>query len=473
MKHYLTIAIVLLITTMSCQEDKKEPVLTEARKNYLQNCQVCHGENYEGVNAPSLVDASWMYGARPKEIMRSIKYGIQSLGMPSFQDILTEDQIRDIVDMVKAEELRLTGGPSPTPDSIETQDYKINVITFADSLDIPWAIDFLDNETALVTERRGRLLLYKNGTLQADSVVGTPRALHEGQGGLLDVAVDPNYGDNGWIYLAFSHELPEIPENEKRTPTMTKIVRGKLNGNNWVNEETIFEAPHDRYRSTRHHYGCRIVFDKKGYLYFSIGDRGAQDQAQDITRPNGKTHRIWPDGRIPKDNPFYNKADAIQTIYSFGNRNIQGMAIHPISDELWATEHGPLGGDELNHIQSGRNYGWPVITYGRNYNGTEITDIVEKDGMEQPNYYFKPSIAACGLDFYRGDLFPLWKNKLMVGALKYEEVKLLNIHEDRVMHEQTIVKNMGRVRDVQTGPDGAVYVVLNSPDKVVRLVPKE
>jgi aldose sugar dehydrogenase len=207
-------------------------------------------------------------------------------------------------------------------------------------------------------------------------------------------------------------------------------------------------------------------------LYFAIGDRGTGFQSQDNTLPNGKVHRIHKDGKIPADNPYVSEPKAMKSLYSLGNRNIQGMAIHPETGELWTTEHGPMGGDEVNLIKPGKNYGWETITYGINYNGTIITEFTHKPGMEQPNLYWRPSIAVCGLDFYRGDLFKKWKNKLLVGALKYEEVRLLSIECDRIMHDEIILKGQGRVRDVQTGPDGAIYVVLNDPGTVLKLMPK-
>jgi glucose/arabinose dehydrogenase len=352
---------------------------------------------------------------------------------------------------------------------LQTQDYDVKVEVFADNLQIPWAIDFLDTNTALITERPGRLRLVKNGVLQPDPVSGTPDVLNEGQGGLMDVAIDPKFNENGWVYLSYSHVLKET--GGERPPAMTCIVRGRIKNNTWVDQQILFEAPHNTYRTARHHYGSRIVFDPQGYLYFSIGDRGADNQAQDIKRPNGKIHRIHTDGRIPQDNPFVAHAGAIPSIFSYGHRNPQGMAVHPMTGQVWVTEHGPMGGDELNLIVKGRNYGWPEITYGRNYNGTLITENTHKDGMEQPSMYWKPSTAVCGLDFYRGNLFPKWRNKLLVGALKYEDVRLLNIENDRVMHEEVIVKNLGRVRDVSTGPDGAIYVVLNTPNIVLRLTP--
>ena len=286
----------------------------------------------------------------------------------------------------------------------------------------------------------------------------------------MDVAVDPDFDNNGWIYLAFTHGL-EKKESDRRAPGMTKVVRGHIVDGAWTDSEELFEAPHEMYRTAGQHFGGRIVFDPDGYLYFSIGDRGASEHAQDLGKPNGKIHRIYPDGRIPRSNPFYGKQGAMASIYSYGHRNPQGLAVHPQTGRIWSTEHGPLGGDELNLIQAGVNYGWPVISYGINYNGVPITDIFRKEGMEQPNLYWKPSIAVCGLHFYQGDLFPKWNNRLLVGALKFEELQLLDIEDDRVIYQQTILKNAGRVRDVTIGPDGAIYVVLNRPGVVLRFSP--
>jgi glucose/arabinose dehydrogenase len=211
------------------------------------------------------------------------------------------------------------------------------------------------------------------------------------------------------------------------------------------------------------------VFDPEGHLYFSIGERGHQDHAQDLSRPNGKVHRIWPDGRIPEDNPFVGRADALPSIYTYGNRNPQGLSVHPETGKVWESEHGPMGGDELNVMAPGLNYGWPVITHGRNYDGNLVSEFSAKPGLAQPALFWRPSIAVCGIEFYAGDMFPKWRSKLLVGALRYEEVKLLTVVDDRVLHEETILKSAGRVRDVGVGPDGAVYAVLNNPGTVLRL----
>jgi glucose/arabinose dehydrogenase len=438
---------------------------------YQQYCATCHGAGLNGGNSGSLIDGIWQFGAADSYKFRNVKFGIPHLGMPSYGAALSDDEIKSILKYVSDSEKQAGAVKPAIVKEVESLDYKMNVEIFAEGLEIPWAIDFIDPTTALITEKPGRLRIVVKGKLQPEPVKNIPKVLNEGQGGLMDVAVDPDYKENAWIYLAFSHVLDK-KEGEDRPGAMTKIVRGKIENNTWTNEETLFEAPHEMYRYTRHHYGCRIVFDPWGYMYFAIGERGAGYQAQDITLPNGKVHRLHKDGSIPKDNPFINDEKAMKSIYSYGNRNIQGMAIHPVTGQLWATEHGPMGGDELNLILPGKNYGWETITYGINYNGTIITDVKRKPGMEQPNLYWRPSIAVCGLDFYTGDLFAKWKNKLLVGALKYEEVRLLDIENDRVMHDEVILKGQGRVRDVMTGPDGAIYVVLNDPGTVIKLMPK-
>ena len=465
---FATILIGYLLLNPGCSST------TEHQANlpdpFVKLCAECHGEDLKGDIAQSLLDGSWQFGGRENDIFRSIKFGYPHHGMPSWGAVLSDEEIKELVAFLTAEEERLGVNKSVIPSTLETQDYQIDVAVFAEGLETPWSIDFLSAEQALITERPGRLRIVENGKLLPDAVSGIPEVTQYGQGGLMDVAVDPDVEKNGWVYLAYSHGLPK-EETQDRPATMTRLIRGRLDGLSWKDEQTLFEAKHETYRTAGQHFGCRIVFDPAGYLYFSIGDRGASEQAQDLSRPNGKIHRIYPDGRIPRDNPFHDSPEALPSIYSYGHRNPQGLAVHPQSGRIWDTEHGPLGGDELNLISAGLNYGWPVITYGTNYNGTPVTDIVRKQGMEQPNWYWKPSIAVCGLDFYNGELFPLWQNQLLVGALKFQEIQLLNIEEDRVMYQQTLLKNAGRVRDVTTGPEGAIYVVLNQPGTIIRLTP--
>ena len=298
-----------------------------------------------------------------------------------------------------------------------------------------------------------------------DAVAGTPTVVSRGQGGLLDVEADPDYPENGWIYLAYSH----LAKNEK--DAMTRVVRGRLSADQltWIDEEVIWEAPDELYVSTRHHYGSRINFGPGGMLFFCIGDRGVRDHAQRLGRPNGKIHRIHPDGAIPADNPFVDVEGAMPSVWSYGHRNPQGMAFHPLTGTLWEAEHGPRGGDELNIIEPGINYGWPHITYGINYSGTVITRERVRPGLQQPVWFWRPSTAVCGIEFYTGDEFPFWRNHLLVASLANKTLRLLNIQDGHVIHEEIILSNRGRIRDAVTGPDGAIYLVMNGPDQILRL----
>lgn len=441
---------------------------------YQKHCAHCHGKNFQGGNAQSLIDGIWQFGESNGAINRNIKFGITHLGMPAYVKTLTDKEISGITAYLKEAENKAGAVKPPAPETLQTLDYTILVEPFAEGLDAPWDISFLDKETALITERPGRLRVYAEGRLYAAPVEGTPAVLAEGQGGLLAVAFDPDYKEAGnqWIYLAYSDGLDPQP-NGKRSAAMTKVVRGRIDGNTWTNEQVIFQAPLDSYLTTRVHFGTRLVFDADKNLYFSIGDRGTGAHAQDLSKPNGKIHRIQRDGSIPRDNPFRRTKEALPSIFSYGHRNPQGLSFHPATKELWESEHGPLGGDEINRIQRGQNYGWPVITYGKNYNGSIITKETRHEGMEQPVWYWNPSTAVCGIDFYSGDLFPKWRNKLLVGALKYEDVRVLSIENNRVIHEEVILKNAGRVRAVKCGPDGAVYVTLNNPGTILKLTPQK
>ena len=340
----------------------------------------------------------------------------------------------------------------------------VKIETWIDDLDEPWGITFTAPQTALITQKSGALFLYKDGVLTAISNV--PEVYDERQGGLMDVTLDPNWPEQDWIYLSLSH--PKMPGSEE---AMTQIIRAKLSGTELTNIEVLFQAKDEDYVKTGFHYGSRITFDKAGLLYFSIGDRGIMKDAQDITKPNGKVHRINRDGSIPEDNPFVDTPDAYPSIYSYGNRNPQGLIVHPQSGVLWSTEHGPKGGDELNIIRSGVNYGWPEISYGINYNGTVLTEFTQKPGMAQPISQWTPSIAVCGLDVYQGSLFSEWDGKLLAGALAYEEVRLVTVKGGDYVSEAIILQQEGRVRDVTTGPDGAIYVANES--QILRLTPAD
>ena len=249
-------------------------------------------------------------------------------------------------------------------------------------------------------------------------------------------------------------------------------MRARLNGNKLVDQQVIFRGDHDNDRS--HHYGCKLAFDDKGHLFFGIGDRGQHyDFPQNLNNTNGKIHRINDDGSIPKDNPFVNTKGAVASIYSYGHRNPQGTSINPLTGELWESEHGPRGGDEINLIEPGKNYGWPVISYGINYNGTILTELTEKEGMEQPIHYWTPSIAPCGMTFLTGDKYKKWRNNLFVGSLRFQYLERVVINGHAVTHTEKLLQGIGRVRNVVIGPDGLIYVATETPGKIVRLVPVE
>jgi len=327
----------------------------------------------------------------------------------------------------------------------------------------PWGFTFLPDGSILITEKAGELIHFKNGKKTAIS--GLPKIEVLGQGGLMDIALHPNYKENGWLYISYASS------NDKNNGAHTSIMRAKLENNKLVNQEVLYKALPNT--TAGQHFGSRIVFDNDGYLYFTIGERGERDiNPQDITRDGGKVYRLKDDGAIPKDNPFVNEANAKKAIYSFGHRNPQGMAKHPETGEIWTHEHGPRGGDEINIIQAGKNYGWPVITYGINYHGTKITDKTSTPGMEQPLHYWDPSIAPSGMAFITSDIYPNWKGNLLVGSLKFQYLNRCVIENNKVVKEERLVDGIGRVRSVRQGPDGYIYVGVENVG-IVKIIPKK
>ncbi len=341
------------------------------------------------------------------------------------------------------------------------------VETLAEGLDQPWGLEKLPDGRFLVTEKKGNLRFISPDGKVSTPIQNVPEVAAIGQGGLLDVRLHPDYEKNGWVYLAYSKAGPG--------GAMTTIVRGKLRGDSFTDVETIYEPPAEDYARGGVHFGCRIVFDGKGYLYFSIGDRGsAPDKnnfAQNLSHAAGKIHRLHDDGRIPEDNPFVKTPGARPSIWTLGNRNVQGLAFQPGTERLWASEHGPRGGDELNIIRKGLNYGWPVISYGINYDGSEFAIGTHREGMEQPIVQWTPSLAVCGMDFYRGDKFPGWKGNLFMATLAGQRLVRMKINGEQVAEQQYLLEGTGRMRDVRCFDDGFVYLIYDIPGKMVRLVP--
>lgn len=476
---------------------------------WATHCARCHGDHGQGGGAGTrtLLDEVYATSGADPALFAATKKGIPDGGMPSFGETMADEQVWAMVVYIR--ELQATarreqtGSPHPDEGGVylsQHHHFRIET-TIGQGLDTPWAVAFLPaKDTApgpmLVTNRSGALQMYTEGVLYPP-VAGTPRVRNQGQGGLMDVAVHPEYKSSGWIYLTYSDEF----QLGDKSLGMTKVVRGKLTGERsalrWTEEQMVFEAKHEHYLPTDYHFGSRIAFQKAPqpgpsgathYLYFSIGERGHMENAQDLGLPNGKTHRVWDDGTIPDDNPFSTRAGGVSgetygSIWSYGHRNPQGLAFD-LEGNLWSTEHGPRGGDELNLILPGKNYGWPVVSFGINYNGAPFRTPwpnSPQDSIAMPVFYWLPSIAACGLDAVGpgplGEVFPQWRGDLLAGGLGGQTVERLRLASDsgaplgkRVTEREEIIHGLGRVRDVAVGPDGSVYVVLNEPDKVIRLV---
>jgi len=412
----------------------------------------------------SLVDGEWKHTTNDEERARVIREGLPDFNKAGFAETLDEREIRALV--IYLRELRETADqtPPPRPDSgvVRTRyhGYRMEVLTRSDQN--MWGLDFLPGGRMIVTEIDGPVRIIEADGTAGPPLEGTPAVVRHGQGGMLDVAVHPGYAENGWIYLSFA-------DGQGRS-SMTAVVRGRIRDGAWVDQETLFRAREDDRRNAAVHFGSRLAL-RDGYLFFTIGDRGAKQQAQDLNRPNGKVFRLKDNGEVPDDNPFAGRTP-YAGIWSYGHRNAQALAFRPGTDELWSTEHGPRGGDELNRILPGRNYGWPVVTHGMNYNGTPITAETERAGLESPFWHWTPSIAVCGMAFVSGDRFTAWKGDLLVGGLRAEVVERIRLGADDLEQREVILQGQGRVRDVRCGPDGLLYLILEGRgSRLVRLTP--
>ncbi|OOZ35394.1 PQQ-dependent sugar dehydrogenase [Solemya velesiana gill symbiont] len=351
-----------------------------------------------------------------------------------------------------------------TPHNVQAAGFK--AVTLVKGLEHPWGMAFLPDGRVLVTERPGRLRLIENNRLLPEPVKGLPEIAAHGQGGLLDVALHPDYADNGWIYLAYVAR--------GIGGTGTEVGRGRLQGNRLVDWQLLFQLQPKS--GTGRHFGSRLVFDGAGYLYITIGDRGERKRAQKLGDHAGSVIRLYDDGRVPGDNPFVDTAGARPEIYSYGHRNPQGAVLHPDRGALWIHEHGPQGGDEINVIAPATNYGWPVISYGAEYGiGIPVGEGTHKPGMAQPIYYWVPSIAPSGMMFYNGDKFPQWRGNLFVGSLKFQLLVRLETDGEKVLKEERLLKGqLGRIRDVRNSPDGYIYLLTDASDgQLVRLEPAD
>lgn len=341
-----------------------------------------------------------------------------------------------------------------------SEEHRFRVVTLAEGLSHPWGIAFLPGGDLLVTERAGRVRLISGA--QARDVPGAPQVWANGQGGLLDIERHPRFAETRFVYLTYSKPSPE--------GATTALARARFDGDRLIDLRDLFVG--DARTRMGQHFGSRIVFDSAGMVYIGIGDRGIMQQAQNPTNHQGTIIRLHDDGRVPDDNPFVDRSGWHNEIFAYGVRNPQGMALHPQTGELWENEHGPRGGDEINVIRRGANYGWPAITFGIDYSGAIISEDTARAGMEQPVLYWVPSIAVSGMTFYTGDRFPRWRGNVFVGALAGQHLRRIVFDGRRPVHQEVLLEGRARIRQVKTGPDGLLYVLTDENNgKVLRLEP--
>jgi aldose sugar dehydrogenase len=457
-----------------CSAGAAADINRAAPELYAQLCASCHGEDLRGAKVASLLDRQWKHGGDDSSLLGVIRDGVATSGMPAFGETLNEAELRAMLVFIRETALRTS---EPTPQQAKSlptgaqagEQHAWRAELVAEGLDVPWSLAFLPDGRMLVTDRVGTLHVVADGRIEPKSVEGLPPVWVRDEAGLMSVVLHPDYADNGWIYLSLS----DPGDNDT---AMTRIVRGRIREGRWTDQQTIFQAPRESYTNNGTNFGCRLVF-AGDYLFFTVGERGAVGQAQDLTKPNGKVHRVFPDGSIPPDNPFIAVEGAVGSIWSYGHRNPQGLALEPVTGGLWETEHGPRGGDELNSIKRGANYGWPLITHGMNYNGTPVSAHTAREGLEQPAVQWTPSIAVSPIHFYTGGAFPRWRNHLFVGSLAQQKLLRMTVEGDRVTHQELVLNGLGRIRDIKTGPDGLLYIVLEIPGpypgRIIRLVPAD
>lgn len=446
------------------QVEELDSATLEAMDNFEKFCSSCHGEQMM-----AFADRKWKHGKERDSIYASIKYGYADAGMPSWEASFSDQEINNLVDYILKgiENVERYGFQEATleSDTFETELVKFSLDTIASGLSNPWGMTFLPSGDLLVTEKSGELYkIDQNG--DKEMIMGTPKVMFKGQGGLLDVALHPDFENNKLLYLSYSDYKVEGGD----TLSGTAVNRYNFEGNKLTSGQKIFEG--HPYSTKRQHYGSRLQFDQEGYLYFSVGDRGNRDEnPQSLESYCGKIHRINDDGSIPADNPFVGQEGKVASVYSYGHRNPQGVTMNPSTGKIWEHEHGPRGGDEVNIINKGLNYGWPKISYGINYDGTSFTDKLEADGMQQPVLYWVPSIAPSGMTFVNSDIYPDWKGDLLVGSLRFKYLNRCKIVGDKIVGEEIMMKNIGRVRNVKVGPKGYIYVAVERPGFIYRLMP--
>ena len=478
MKKFISISVIIVLllgVSFTCNKCtpipltiKKEIVYQEnigdAENYYANYCASCHG-----IQAKEFLNReSWVYGSSRGEMFDVVKHGAEEDGMPMYGEVLTDQQVYELVDYIlaviedkKSEEFN-SGNHDDVVFVSEGMRFKLELV--AENADSPWAITQSNDGRLFYTDKSGKLFAKQGDVIQ--EITGLPSVKYKGQGGMMDVILHPNFDNNQRIYLSYSKPKPDDFEY-----ATTAVFSGILENNTLIHGKDIFVA--EPYLNTNHHYGCRMIFDKNGFLFVAIGERGRRDEnPQYLGNDLGKIHRLNDDGTVPIDNPFYNTPHAKKSIYSYGHRNPQGLCYNAVTNKIYVNEHGPRGGDEVNLVKAGENYGWPVITYGINYIGTKITDLTHQEGMAQPIRYWVPSIATCGMEIVTSDKYPAWKGNILSGSLKYNYLHRDVFDEhDVLIKEEKLFPDIGRMRSIEQCVDGYIYFGVEEPGKIYRIVP--
>lgn len=469
---------------------------------YVQNCAVCHGERMEGgAQAPALVGSPLKHGESVAELTQSIANGFPMSGMPAWSATIEDSHIQSLAILIAEQradrpftDMKMSKALVIPSEPIESELATFHVEVVATGIDpYPFAIAPMPDGSILVTEKtKGLSIVAPDGT-RSKPIEGTPKTsnvginvsgLGYGLGWLLDVAPHPDYAHNGWIYLLHTDMCGRCKtKGHGMIPdTMTRVVRGHIADGKWRDEEEIWSTDEAFYTSMPDiASGGRIAFDPRGYLFFTVGIKGGYFEGiQDLATPYGKIHRVHDDGRIPEGNPFVNQPGALASIWTYGHRSPQGLVFDAKTNELWGSEMGPRGGDEINLLRAGHNYGWPLYSKGVDYDGTPVEygkDLgieFDLEDIEQPVVDLTPSPAVSNFVIYHGDAFPAWRDQFIVGSLKATELYRFEIEGGKLKHSETLIRNLARIRDVAVGPDGLIYLLLEHEggSQIVRLVPE-
>jgi glucose/arabinose dehydrogenase len=510
LRQYSTLALVALaiaLVTPATAFGQAEAYsgVTDSMVLFQEHCAVCHGENLEGAAQGTPLRGELRHGDSMADVIASISDGYEGSGMPNWQDTFDPERIRSIAMYILESRDNLDyvtsnfDVPLSIPESrFESELHDFRLETVVDGLDpLPFSIEPLPDGGLLLTEKTKGVRIISPDGEPSEFIRGTPRAyddiyrldsrldIERGMGWLLDIVLHPNYEENGWIYLHYGDRCGECNDRSResgRPVAMNKLVRGKIQNGAWIEEETIWQADREDYNQAGDvGAGGRVAFDDAGHVYFSVGSRGPADGIQDLSMPWGKTHRVNDDGSIPEDNPFADRDDVYRSIYTYGHRSPQGLEFDTATGELWGTEHGPRGGDEVNRLLPGGNYGWPLFSLGIDYDGTAVDYgkdqgiVFELSDIEQPVVDLTPSPAVSSFIITTSEQFPEWRGDFLVGSLKARSLFRVEIEDNRFIHRETLFEGIGRVRDIAQGYNGDIFLLLEhtSGGQIVRLVPAD